>query len=55
VRRVVDVLAKRGQPIEALFGLVLADVGVWMIYPPAAFIVPGAVIFTLALWGRRIV
>lgn len=37
----------------AFGGLGLIAVGLWLVFPPAAFVVTGALLMGLALWGRR--
>ena len=37
--------------VLAFIGLSLLAVGVWMIYPPAAFILVGAVLFLIGVFG----
>lgn len=55
MRRLVSALAPRVLALEAMFGLGLATVGVALVAGRGwACIVAGAVIFTFAVWGRRI-
>ncbi|UFW75185.1 hypothetical protein [Bradyrhizobium sp. WU425] len=35
-------------------GLVLLAVGLWQVWPPAAFIVPGAIVSAVAIFAGRI-
>lgn len=37
----------------ALAGAVLVTLGLWQIYPPAAFIFDGLVLLGLGLWGAK--
>lgn len=39
--------------LAAAAGLTLLGVGFWLIYPPAAFIVPGALMVAIAVFGVR--
>jgi hypothetical protein len=36
--------------VLALIGLALLGYGLWLVYPPAAFIVPGAALFGIAVF-----
>ena len=37
----------------AFAGVGLIATGCWMVYPPAAFIVPGALLFGLGVWRPK--
>jgi len=45
------VLAGELATIGLLGSLLLCAVGLWMIWPPLAFVVPGGVMFCLIAWG----
>lgn len=47
-RSIVD-----ARDVLAGLGLALVSGGAWLIYPPAAFIVPGAILTAIAIFGVR--
>lgn len=53
-----EVLAKLAAQIDpldviAVVGVAMVSAGAWMIYPPAALIVPGIVLFLVGVRARR--
>jgi hypothetical protein len=51
VKRLLSAIDARD--VAGLIGLSLVTVGCWQMYPPAAFLVPGAILLGLALWRVR--
>ena len=39
--------------VSLIAGLGLVGYGAWCIYPPAAFVIPGAIIVAVAVFGLR--